>query len=58
MSLEIQNLHVRTEEREILRGVDLAPRYAERHAFQDLAPLDAHPQVLDLEISQLPSSQQ
>ena len=28
MSLEIQNLHVRTEEREILHGVDLASRRA------------------------------
>ena len=26
MSLEIQNLHVRTEEREILHGVDLERR--------------------------------
>ncbi len=32
-SLEIRNLHVRTEEREILRGVDLAVRKGELHAL-------------------------
>jgi Fe-S cluster assembly ATP-binding protein len=32
-SLEIRNLHVRTEEREILRGVDLAVRRGELHAL-------------------------
>jgi Fe-S cluster assembly ATP-binding protein len=31
--LEIRNLHVRTEEREILRGVDLAVRRGELHAL-------------------------
>ena len=30
MSLEIQNLHVRIEEREILHGVDLTSRRARR----------------------------
>jgi Fe-S cluster assembly ATP-binding protein len=33
MSLEIQNLHVRTEEREILRGVDLKVGRGETHAL-------------------------
>jgi Fe-S cluster assembly ATP-binding protein len=33
MSLEIQNLHVRTEEREILHGVDLVVRKGETHAL-------------------------
>ncbi len=33
MSLEIQNLHVRTEEREILHGVDLTVRKGETHAL-------------------------
>ena len=33
MSLEIQNLHVRTEEREILRGLDLTVRKGETHAL-------------------------
>ncbi len=33
MSLEIQNLHVRTEEREILRGVDLKVARGETHAL-------------------------
>ena len=33
MSLEIQNLHVRIEEREILRGLDLAVRKGETHAL-------------------------
>ena len=33
MSLEIQNLHVRTEEREILRGVDLKVERGETHAL-------------------------
>jgi Fe-S cluster assembly ATP-binding protein len=32
-SLEIRNLHVRTEEREILRGVDLVVRRGELHAL-------------------------
>ena len=32
-SLEIRNLHVRTEEREILRGVDLTVRTGELHAL-------------------------
>jgi Fe-S cluster assembly ATP-binding protein len=32
-SLEIRNLHVRTEEREILRGVDLVVRHGELHAL-------------------------
>ena len=32
-SLEIRNLHVRTEEREILRGVDLIVRHGELHAL-------------------------
>ena len=31
--LEIRNLHVRTEEREILRGVDLIVRHGELHAL-------------------------
>ena len=35
--LEIRNLHVRTEEREILRGVDLAVRRGELHAL--MAPI-------------------
>jgi len=33
MSLEIQNLHVRTEEREILHGVDLVVKRGETHAL-------------------------
>jgi len=33
MSLEIHNLHVRTEEREILHGVDLVVRKGETHAL-------------------------
>jgi Fe-S cluster assembly ATP-binding protein len=33
MSLEIRNLHVRTEEREILHGVDLAVKKGETHAL-------------------------
>ncbi len=33
MSLEIQNLHVRTEEREILQGVDLKVARGETHAL-------------------------
>src|SRR5205814_7939345 len=33
MSLEIQNLHVRTEEREILHGVDLVISKGETHAL-------------------------
>ena len=33
MSLEIQNLHVRTEEREILHGVDLVVKKDETHAL-------------------------
>jgi Fe-S cluster assembly ATP-binding protein len=33
MSLEIQNLHVRTEDREILRGVDLTVSKGETHAL-------------------------
>jgi Fe-S cluster assembly ATP-binding protein len=33
MTLEVQNLHVRTEEREILRGVDLVVRKGETHAL-------------------------
>jgi Fe-S cluster assembly ATP-binding protein len=33
MTLEIQNLHVRTEEREILHGVDLAIKKGETHAL-------------------------
>jgi Fe-S cluster assembly ATP-binding protein len=33
MSLEIQNLHVRTEEREILHGVDLTIHKGETHAL-------------------------
>jgi Fe-S cluster assembly ATP-binding protein len=33
MSLEIQNLHVRTEEREILHGVDLVIEKGETHAL-------------------------
>jgi Fe-S cluster assembly ATP-binding protein len=33
MSLEIQNLHVRTEEREILHGVDLKVEKGETHAL-------------------------
>ncbi len=33
MSLEIQNLHVRTEEREILKGVDLKVERGETHAL-------------------------
>jgi Fe-S cluster assembly ATP-binding protein len=33
MSLEIKNLHVRTEEREILHGVDLAVSKGETHAL-------------------------
>jgi Fe-S cluster assembly ATP-binding protein len=33
MSLEIQNLHVRTEEREILHGVDLTIQKGETHAL-------------------------
>jgi Fe-S cluster assembly ATP-binding protein len=33
MSLEIQNLHVRTEDREILRGVDLTVGKGETHAL-------------------------
>jgi Fe-S cluster assembly ATP-binding protein len=33
MSLEIQNLHVRTEDREILHGVDLVVRKGETHAL-------------------------
>ena len=32
-SLEIRNLHVRTEDREILRGVDLLVRKGELHAL-------------------------
>ena len=31
--LEIRNLHVRTEDREILRGVDLTVRSGELHAL-------------------------
>jgi Fe-S cluster assembly ATP-binding protein len=31
--LEIRNLHVRTEDREILRGVDLSVRRGELHAL-------------------------
>ena len=33
MSLEIQNLHVRTEDKEILRGVDLSVSKGETHAL-------------------------
>jgi Fe-S cluster assembly ATP-binding protein len=33
MTLEIQNLHVRTEEREILHGVDLVVKKGETHAL-------------------------
>src|SRR3954454_14378461 len=33
MSLEIQNLHVRTEDREILHGVDLTISMGETHAL-------------------------
>ncbi|MBX5470044.1 MAG: Fe-S cluster assembly ATPase SufC [Thermoleophilaceae bacterium] len=33
MSLEIKNLHVRTEEKEILKGVDLVVRRGETHAL-------------------------
>ncbi|MGI8750675.1 MAG: ATP-binding cassette domain-containing protein, partial [Thermoleophilaceae bacterium] len=33
MSLEIRNLHVRTEEREILHGVDLKVAKGETHAL-------------------------
>ena len=33
MSLEIQNLHVRTEDREILHGVDLTVKKGETHAL-------------------------
>jgi Fe-S cluster assembly ATP-binding protein len=33
MTLEVQNLHVRTEEREILHGVDLVVRKGETHAL-------------------------
>ena len=33
MSLEIQNLHVRIEEREILHGVDLKVEKGETHAL-------------------------
>jgi Fe-S cluster assembly ATP-binding protein len=33
MSLEIQNLHVRTEEREILHGVDLVVKKGQTHAL-------------------------
>src|SRR2546423_9021745 len=33
MSLEIKNLHVRTEEREILHGVDLTVTKGETHAL-------------------------
>ena len=33
MTLEIQNLHVRTEEREILHGVDLTVKKGETHAL-------------------------
>src|SRR5918995_1744484 len=33
MSLEIQNLHVRTEEREILKGVDLKVERGQTHAL-------------------------
>ena len=33
MTLEISNLHVRTEEREILHGVDLVVRKGETHAL-------------------------
>jgi Fe-S cluster assembly ATP-binding protein len=33
MSLEIQNLHVRTEDREILHGVDLVVKKGETHAL-------------------------
>ena len=33
MTLEVQNLHVRTEEREILHGVDLLVRKGETHAL-------------------------
>jgi Fe-S cluster assembly ATP-binding protein len=33
MTLEIQNLHVRTEDREILHGVDLVVRKGETHAL-------------------------
>ena len=33
MTLEIQNLHVRTEDREILHGVDLTVKQGETHAL-------------------------
>ena len=33
MKLEIQNLHVRIEEREILHGVDLTVKKGETHAL-------------------------
>ena len=33
MTLEIQNLHVRTEDREILHGVDLTVKRGETHAL-------------------------
>ena len=33
MTLEVQNLHVRTEEREILHGVDLVIDKGETHAL-------------------------
>jgi Fe-S cluster assembly ATP-binding protein len=33
MTLEVQNLHVRTEEREILHGVDLLVKRGETHAL-------------------------
>ena len=33
MTLEIQNLHVRTEDREILHGVDLTVQRGETHAL-------------------------
>ena len=33
MTLEVQNLHVRTEEREILHGVDLVVKKGETHAL-------------------------
>ena len=33
MTLEVQNLHVRTEDREILHGVDLVVKKGETHAL-------------------------
>ena len=33
MTLEVQNLHVRTEEREILHGVNLVVKKGETHAL-------------------------